>query len=126
MSTSSSLVPGFVRSAASAFGDRLTVAVGGPARRRTILLLAGVLSLQSADGGAVGADADEQTGVQTVESVDVTTCWEMSLGCVASCFGSKKSRVRISPPRLRVTSNPVVGCECDRRRDLNFCWEWLF
>ena len=26
----------------------------------------------------------------------------------------------------RPNTYPVVGCECDRRRDLNFCWGWLF
>src|SRR6266478_2576676 len=40
--------------------------------------------------------------------------------------GSEATLVQIQSPRLRVTSDPVVGCECDRRRDLNFCWGWLF
>ena len=35
--------------------NRLTDAVGGPARRRVVLLLAAVLSLESADSGTVGA-----------------------------------------------------------------------
>lgn len=39
----------------SALVDRVTETVGGPARLRVIVLLAGVLSLQSADIGTVGA-----------------------------------------------------------------------
>ena len=39
--------------------NRLTDAVGGPARRRVVLLLAGVLSLQAADAGTVGAVAPQ-------------------------------------------------------------------
>ncbi|MGH9102213.1 MAG: MFS transporter, partial [Acidimicrobiales bacterium] len=42
--------------------DRLTEEVGGPARRRVILLLACVLALDSADKGAVGALAVELEG----------------------------------------------------------------
>ncbi len=39
--------------------DRLTAAIGGPARRRAVLILAAVLGLQSADSGAVGALAPQ-------------------------------------------------------------------
>ena len=38
---------------------RLTDAIGGPARRRVVLLLAAVLSLQAADAGTVGAVAPQ-------------------------------------------------------------------
>ena len=37
-----------------------------------------------------------------------------------------RSSIAVLPTRLRLTSSPVAGCECDRRRDLNFCWGWLF
>ncbi len=44
-----------VHSEVSALVDRVTTRVGGPARLRVVLLLAGVLSLQSADIGTIGA-----------------------------------------------------------------------
>ena len=44
-----------VHSEVSALVDRVTLRVGGPARLRVVLLLAGVLSLQSADIGTIGA-----------------------------------------------------------------------
>jgi predicted MFS family arabinose efflux permease len=44
-----------VHSEVSALVDRVTNRVGGPARLRVVLLLAGVLSLQSADIGTIGA-----------------------------------------------------------------------
>lgn len=39
--------------------SRLDVVVGGPARRRVVVIFAGVLALDSADGATVGAIADE-------------------------------------------------------------------
>jgi len=42
-----------------AVSDRLTEAVGGPARRHVIAVLAGVLALNGADIGAVAATADD-------------------------------------------------------------------
>jgi predicted MFS family arabinose efflux permease len=44
-----------VHSEVSALVGRVTTRVGGPARLRVVLLLAGVLSLQSADIGTIGA-----------------------------------------------------------------------
>jgi MFS family permease len=44
-----------VHSEVSALVERVTTRVGGPARLRVVLLLAGVLSLQSADIGTIGA-----------------------------------------------------------------------
>ena len=44
-----------VHSEVSALVDRVTTRVGGPARLRVVLLLAGVLSLQSAEIGTIGA-----------------------------------------------------------------------
>ncbi len=48
-----------VHSEVSALVGRVTTRVGGPARLRVVLLLAGVLSLQSADIGTIGALAEE-------------------------------------------------------------------
>lgn len=51
--------PDRVGQAVRAVRDRFTAALGGSERRRVILLFTAVLSLQSADSGAVGALAPQ-------------------------------------------------------------------
>lgn len=49
------MIQGAVKDPTEHLWERLTDKVGGPARRRVVLLLGAVLSLQSADAGTVGA-----------------------------------------------------------------------
>jgi predicted MFS family arabinose efflux permease len=48
-----------IKATTASWRGRVTFVLGGPARRRAIFLLAAVLSLQSADSGAVGALAPQ-------------------------------------------------------------------
>lgn len=51
--------------------ERLTEVVGGPARRRVILLLASILSLDSADQGAIGAVAPQLESALHISNVQL-------------------------------------------------------
>lgn len=81
--------------------DRITEALGGRERRRTVLLLAAVLSLSSADGGTIGALAgplekafhvgDTKIGLLFASSSLVAAVATLPMGIVAD----RANRVRV-------------------------------
>jgi predicted MFS family arabinose efflux permease len=80
---------------------RVTTRVGGPARLRVVLLLAGVLSLQSADIGTIGALAEELEKALRVDNTELgllTTAASL-VGAVAALpvgvLADRSNRVRL-------------------------------
>jgi hypothetical protein len=90
-----------VHSEVSALVGRVTTRVGGPARLRVVLLLAGVLSLQSADIGTIGALAEELEKALRVDNTELgllTTAASL-VGAVAALpvgvLADRSNRVRL-------------------------------
>lgn len=90
-----------VHSEVSALVGRVTTTVGGPARLRVVLLLAGVLSLQSADIGTIGALAAQLEKALRVDNTELgllTTAASL-VGAVAclpiGVLADRTNRVRL-------------------------------
>ncbi len=90
-----------VHSEVSALVDRVTNRVGGPARLRVVLLLAGVLSMQSADIGTIGALAAQLEKALRADNTELgllTTAASL-VGAVASLpvgvLADRANRVRL-------------------------------
>ena len=93
--------------AASAFGRRLTVALGGEERTRVIVVLAAILGLSGADAATVGASASELRHGLHITNTDVGLLVAVSslVGAVASLpFGVLADRVT----RTRVLGATIV------------------
>ncbi len=65
------MLPGAVKTRPKQLWERLTDKVGGPARLRVVLLLAGVLSLASADAGTIGAVALQLEKAFRIDNTEV-------------------------------------------------------
>jgi predicted MFS family arabinose efflux permease len=90
-----------VHSEVSALVGRVTTRVGGPARLRVVLLLAGVLSLQSADIGTIGALAAQLEKALRADNTELgllTTAASL-VGAVAALpvgvLADRSNRVRL-------------------------------
>src|SRR6185437_4778804 len=93
--------------AASAFGRRLTIALGGEERTRVIVVLAAILGLSGADAATVGASASELRQGLHITNTDVGLLVAVSslIGAVASLpFGVLADRVT----RTRVLGATIV------------------
>ena len=90
----------------------LTRRLGGPARRRAILLLAGVLALNSADNAAIAAIA-----VQLEPALHIGNAKLGLLVTVSSLVGALAS-IPLGTPRRRAVSPPRSPCWCW------FVWRW--
>jgi MFS family permease len=93
--------------AASAFGRRLTVALGGKERTRVIVVLAAILGLSGADATTVGASATVLIKDLHINNTDIGLLVAVSslVGAVATLpFGVMADRVR----RTRVLGATIV------------------
>jgi MFS family permease len=87
--------------------DRLTEHVGGPARRRVVLLLACVLSLDAADQGAIGAVAPDLTRSLHISNIELGLLVTLTslVGAFATLpMGNLVDRV----PRVRLVAGAIV------------------
>lgn len=87
---------------------RLETVVGGAARLRAVLLLAGVLSLTSADMATVGATATQLEGSLHIDNTDIGLLVTVSSGIAVVTtlpFGMLTDRV----PRVRLLVTSIVS-----------------
>lgn len=88
--------------------ERLTERLGGPARRRTVMLLAAILALDSADQGAIGAVApqlEHSLGISNVELGLLVTVTALLGGIATVPLGNLVDRVN----RVRLVWIIVLG-----------------
>ncbi|GAA5196281.1 hypothetical protein GCM10023322_64830 [Rugosimonospora acidiphila] len=95
--------------------DRLTALLGGPARARAVLLLAGVLALNSADAGTIGAVANQlehdlrinhgELGLLSGVSAAVGAISCLPVGVLAD----RTNRVRVLVATVVVWSGSMLG-----------------
>jgi predicted MFS family arabinose efflux permease len=103
-----------LRSVVAGRAEQLTDLVGGPARRRAIGVLAAVLSLSAADGGAVGALAAQLESSFRIGNTEIGLLVTVSslVGSVASLpmgvLADRTSRTRILTMAIALWSASMV------------------
>ncbi len=88
--------------------EQVTETVGGPARRRAVVLLASILALDAADQGAIGAvapDLEKSLSISNVEIGLLVTVTALVGGIFAIPMGSLVDRVN----RVRLAALVILG-----------------